>query len=327
MSEKVECIICSNTNVVKTGDFEMYHFDCPNCGKMRMNDLTCINLPAKLLELKNEYKEILILCSHVIRKYYSSEHESILIDEDFINNIINNFKLPNLAEQSNNLIILLGDNRKQYSSILNVPVEYCKTMVGCSDEDDLIYIQKHLLESGFITIPEDRIELFDIQEASPEMGLTFQGWEKYNEFKTHDAESRYAFMAMDYKSKELNDICENHFKRAVDETGYELRLLRDRPKAGIIDNHLRISIRRAKFLIADLTHDNNGAYWEAGYAEGLGKHVIYLCEKTKFKEKKTHFDTNHCTTIPWDIDNIEEACEELKSTIRNTFFSEAQQDN
>ena len=71
-------------------------------------------------------------------------------------------------------------------------------------------------------------------------------------------------------------------------------------------------------MLADLTHDNNGAYWEAGYAEGLGIPVIYLCEKKKFKKDKTHFDTNHCTTIPWETGNELEAMRDLISTIRTT---------
>ncbi len=326
MSEQVECVICSNENVNKTGDFEMYHLNCPKCGYMKMNDLTFINLPNELEDLTKKQPNIPILLSHVIRKHFSSKHDPVKIDSDFVKNVINNYKLPNIAEQSNNLIILLGDNCNQYSDILKVSIEGCIASIGCYDANDLMYIQKHLLNSEFISIPHDRIKNFAFEEPSPDMGLTFEGWEKYNELKIHDEESRYAFMAMDYKYKELNDICENHFKPAVEKTGFELILLRDKPEAGIIDNHLRVSIRRAKFLIADLTHDNNGAYWEAGYAEGLGKHVIYMCEQKKFKEKKTHFDTNHCTTIPWDKDNIKEACEELKSTIRNTFYIESKQE-
>ena len=64
---------------------------------------------------------------------------------------------------------------------------------------------------------------------------------------------------------------------------------------------MRVTIRDAKFIIADLTHDNNGAYWEAGYAEGLGKPVIYICEQSKFEEDETHFDVNHCTTVKWSV--------------------------
>ena len=89
-------------------------------------------------------------------------------------------------------------------------------------------------------------------------------------------------------------------------------------RAGVIDNIMRIQIRDSAFVIADLTHDNYGAYWEAGYAEGLGKPVIYICEKTKFDEKKTHFDTNHCTTILWSEDDPEGFGKELIATLRRS---------
>ena len=94
--------------------------------------------------------------------------------------------------------------------------------------------------------------------------------------------------------------------------------MRDSARAGVIDNIMRIQIRDAKFVIADLTHDNRGAYWEAGYAEGLGKPVIYICEKTKFDEKKTHFDTNHCLTVPWSRDDDTGFCDALSATIRRS---------
>ena len=44
----------------------------------------------------------------------------------------------------------------------------------------------------------------------------------------------------------------------------------------------------------NLSDDNNGAYWEAGYAEGLGIPVIYICEESKFdnKSKTTHLLSN-----------------------------------
>ena len=91
-------------------------------------------------------------------------------------------------------------------------------------------------------------------------------------------------------------------KPAVKEgIGYGLVDLRDKSRAGVIDNIMRTEIRGAAFVISDLSHDNPGTYWEGGYAEGLGKPVVYLCEEEKFHdaETKPHFDTNYYTTILW----------------------------
>lgn len=72
-----------------------------------------------------------------------------------------------------------------------------------------------------------------------------------------------------------------------------------------------------------MTHENAGAYWEAGFAEGLGKPVIYTCEKTKFENNKTHFDTNHHTTVLWDMNDMKKTAQDLKNTIRATLPDEA----
>jgi len=101
------------------------------------------------------------------------------------------------------------------------------------------------------------------------------------------------------------------------------RRLDDIPKAGLIDDRLRNEIRTSRFLISDLTHENAGTYWEAGYAEGLGKPVIYTCEESKFESQKTHFDTNHHLTVIWNKDHPKEVVEKLKATIRATLPDEA----
>lgn len=49
-------------------------------------------------------------------------------------------------------------------------------------------------------------------------------------------------------------------------------------------------------MVVDLTHQNNGAYFEEGYAMGLGKPVIQLCRK----DTKLHFDIAQKNTIIWD---------------------------
>jgi nucleoside 2-deoxyribosyltransferase len=87
-------------------------------------------------------------------------------------------------------------------------------------------------------------------------------------------------------------------------------------------------IRRCRFLIADLSDDNPGAYWEAGFAAGLGKPVIYVCRaKEGTEEKKIHFDANHRHTVRWDLSAPEQTAISLKAVIRNTLLGDAKQDD
>jgi nucleoside 2-deoxyribosyltransferase len=95
-------------------------------------------------------------------------------------------------------------------------------------------------------------------------------------------------------------------------------------KPSLVDAIIEDEIRRCRFLIADLSDDNPGAYWEAGFAEGLGKPVIYICRASEGgKEKRTHFDANHRHTVRWDLATLDKTATELKAVIRNTLLGDA----
>jgi hypothetical protein len=76
---------------------------------------------------------------------------------------------------------------------------------------------------------------------------------------------------------------------------------------------MRQQITQARFLIVELTHANLGAHWEAGFAEGLGKPVIYTIREGH----KAHFDVDHCLRIEWNPDKLDVALNLVKATIRN----------
>ena len=151
------------------------------------------------------------------------------------------------------------------------------------------------------------------------VNLTLEGWRQYESEKRGGFAGNYGFIAMQFGDTSLDNFIQNTVKPAVKEgVGYDLVDMRNVTQAGIIDNIMRVKIRDAAFVIADLTHDNHGAYWEAGYAEGLGKPVVYICERGKFEEKPTHFDTNHCTTVLWSTDEPDEFSQELIATLRRS---------
>jgi len=184
--------------------------------------------------------------------------------------------------------------------------------------EELSYVVNALLDKNLLAHPGGKRA-----NGHHAFGLTFDGWMKFEELRKSVSDSRVAFMAMDFNNPTVDKIYKEHFKPAVKATGFELQSLKENPPAGLIDNRLLVEIRNARFLIADLTDDNSGAYWEAGLAEGLGKPVIYVCEEATFEKDKTHFDTNHHHTIPWDVGNPKQVVEDLKATIRATLPEEA----
>lgn len=134
-------------------------------------------------------------------------------------------------------------------------------------------------------------------------------------------------MAMKFGDADLDLMVEDYFKPAVSRTGFTLKKLSDEQPAGLIDNQIRAALLASRFVIADLSHANLGAYWEAGYAEGLGRPVIYTCERSAWDKNKTHFDTSHMVTVIWEKAKATEAGKLLTSTIRATLRGEARQND
>ena len=125
------------------------------------------------------------------------------------------------------------------------------------------------------------------------------GWQQYESERRGEFSGRFGFVAMQFGDAELDGFVREVLKPAVREgVGYELRDMRDVSRAGVTDNIMHVQTRDAKFVIVDLTHDNSGAYWETGYAEGSGKPVIYICEQAKFEDQTSRFDTNRRNPAP-----------------------------
>jgi hypothetical protein len=148
--------------------------------------------------------------------------------------------------------------------------------------------------------------------------LTLPGWTEYEKEQRGLTSGGYGFIAMKFGDAILDPFVSDVVKPAVSTLGYELVDMRDVAEAGVIDNVMRARIRDAAFVLVDLSHANEGAYWEAGYAEGLGKPVLYLCNKAVFDEKGTHFDTNHCTTVLWKPDEAAAFTDDLVATLRRS---------
>ncbi len=315
------CPICETELKEKTpGPVPAY--DCPRCGRFGMSEGTKGFLQASIqrggIEGEDAEKQRAIISYSIRKMYKKGEKYWPVIDDQLIKAILKN-PLPNVAEQANNLIVWLAENGTQGEQHQIQPSTH-QSIIGATTPDGIDVILKYLISEEFL---EGSLQGTFGGEGRALATLSFSGWQYYEQLKRGAVDSRKAFMAMEYDNTELDKIVDECFKPAVADTGFELYRLTERPKAGLIDDRLRVEIRNSRFLISDLTHENSGAYWEAGYAEGLGKPVIYTCKKEVFENDKTHFDTNHHLTVIWDATNLQEAIDELKATIRATLPDEA----
>jgi len=202
--------------------------------------------------------------------------------------ILQENRLPTLTEQRDNLLRWFSTTVK-IGPTYSFGYEGLGARVGAASAGAFQLLLESMIADGYL-----RGKL----GAGPqgEFKLGYRGLERLEQLERATPSGYNAFMAMQFNDAVLDRIVDDHFRQAVKDTGFELYRLDDRPEAGLIDARLRNEIRNCRFLIADLSHANLGSYWEAGYAEGLGKPVIYTCEKSVFDGKaanisRPHFDT------------------------------------
>ncbi|MCX7166607.1 MAG: hypothetical protein NTV11_10080 [Rhodocyclales bacterium] len=230
--------------------------------------------------------------------------------------------LPRPQEQADLLVRWLALNVPGPGELVDLSTETHAGIVGAKSDSGFALVLDHLFSVGLLIGLQPKS--FGAQGRA-KATLSFKGWAYYEDLAKGSIAYRKAFMAMKFGDPVLEGIVRDVFKPAAKLAGFDLFKLDDVPKAGLIDDRLRVEIQSSDFLVADLTHDNLGAYWEAGYAEGLGKPVIYTCERSKFEATKTHFDTNHHLTIVWDPATPDDGAEALKATIRATLPQLAKQ--
>jgi hypothetical protein len=316
-----DCIVCKTPNCERQahGDTDAVLNVCPRCGTFALTGTAEAILPGLL----NAVPIRRALMSHALRKMQRPNNDHLKpITSDELAVFWSRGRSLTPQEQADNLLLWIGDNQSTSAEYAEQTLRFIAATIGTVNSQNG--------EPGFDWLhsqldPKGLYRLVDRLNGRVGLQLTINGWEKYTALKKTNAESRLAFMAMKFDQPELNRVIDECFRPAVAHAGFELRLLTDRQPAGVIDDQIRAAILASRFVISDLTHGSPGAYWEAGYGEGLGLPVFYTCERSAWEEKQTHFDTNHLLTIIWDPDELDKAGTQLTAAIRATLRDQAKQ--
>jgi len=307
LSNDTHCPVCNTPLKARRHDYgDRAYFDCPRCGLFGLTGSAEALLPGLLTDRRKA-----AILSYVISRMQRRGPDTILLDSLLCQRIVETGVLPTPQEQAENLIRWLGTNLPGPGEPITISFAAHGAILGVQSESGFFFVVNGLITLGLL----QGLQFPDGHSVN--VTLSFVGWERFEQLRRGTPSGRKAFMAMDYGNQILGRLVNEYFRVAVRETGFELRRLDDEAPAGLIDDRLRVEIQSSRFLIVDLTDGNAGAYWEAGYAEGLGKPVIYTCAESKFEEA-SHFDTNHHLHVLWNENDPDTAVTKLKITIRAT---------
>ncbi len=309
VSQPSPCPVCLSLLQVRQHVERGVFFVCPQCGNfgipVHAEDFT-------LRDLLTTPRKRAVL-SYAIRKSPRTGPQTHLFTVEECKAILAADILPTPQQQGEHLVRWLGNNLSGSGDVVTLTFPQHGSIIDASSEEAFHFVVEGLAVADLV----HTVSPSSMNDVGQRVTLTFKGWSLFEQLRRAPS-GRRAFIAMQYNDAALDEIVNNHFRPAVAETGFILRRLDDEQPAGLIDDRLRLEIQSSHFLIVDLSHDNRGAYWEGGYAEGLGKPVIYTCEEATFNKTPSHFDTNHHLHILWKADDVGTAIAKLKATIRAT---------
>lgn len=338
MSYEIEpCPICQYNSMVSNefpdndGDI-VVRVKCIRCGTYKMEHRAVAALPKHISGDKR------LLVSSLIADFSNKDYTIMYNDLD---KLASHAKIPQFIERADRLLLFLGEKYpKINTSIPWQDIVNILTLMTKFRESDLansnIQLSVQLMAKSWCEdISELEFLLYDYlyktqeyltEKRIGELTITAAGWKRIYELKTEVREGNIGFIAMKFEEK-LIKYSKKWFETAIGETGHDCKVMYSHQHTKVIDNEMKALIRRSKFVVCDLTENSRGAYYEAGFAHGLGIPVIFLCESEFFHKKENelgeespgvHFDTNHYPFIEWKFDEGEKLKKDLRDWIEGT---------
>lgn len=290
------------------------HCYCPNCGDFTLDATACEFLAGD----DCQSPRAIAVLSHAIYRMHSSG-ESPKLDARSIALILKKNELPGFSEQADNLVKWLGSVlvERGVGTLWKLEDDLLKGRVGAIENEGVLNIARLLVKE----------EDFGGDEGKG-FSLTSKGWERYERILREGPRTNTAFMAMAFREPGVKPFYEKYVKKAVKCSGFVLNTVEEEPKTGSIVARIISGIRDAPFVIADLTGKRDNVFWEAGYAEALGKPVIYTCKTDKTDEKCEKeslesflpFNLKVSRCVEWDGD--ERSKQKAAWDIRNIIYCE-----
>lgn len=304
MSPEPICIFCSqrakNFRRIKPPDG--YYLECEICGRYESDDLD----DEEFKRLSKEDKAMISAFTRELSEYDASAPEINALDEEGqLEKVIERYKKKTIMDKLDNLILYIGRKSHYFGQPLKIHGEIEYPITYSIDKEEFDNIFNQAMGVGLLELPT----------SGGNAKLTWKGWEKFEAIKEFGGLSKKCFVAMSC-SEDMNEIYVEGIKKAVIEAGYEPIFIEKEEHNEKICDLIIAEIRLCKFLIADVTGQRQNVYYEAGFAHGLNRDVIWTCKQDEIKE--AHFDTRQYNHITWE--NAEDLKKKLVNRIKATIL-------
>jgi hypothetical protein len=170
---------------------------------------------------------------------------------------------------------------------------------------ELTYLMdQHLKSEGYIV--DDHLGMIQV---SP------RGWAAADEARRGTIQSDTVFVAMPFRPI-FDALYDKGLWPGIRNAGYEPVRIDRVPHNNRIDDEIIARIRSCRFLVADFSLNRGGIYFEAGFALGLGRPVLWTAREDRLR--RVHFDTRQYNFVWWRPDEFGELAKRIQNRIEAT---------
>ncbi len=281
------CPICQlDADKIKVQDRgERLTYHCPRCGSF----IITRSVIGQLIKRRPNY----LLSAWIKERDYLGFW--VEIDTSNINEIIE--ELPNYTPREKMTILMKNlETMSRYPGddiridiIIDFPIAWADGL------QEFLYYLQTLSDRGFISTDKPG-RIYSDQSNYIEVVITADGWDYLEESEKRLEDKTQVFVAMSF-SERMKPLWVNSIKPAIEDAGYRAYRIDAEPHIDRIDVKIIAEIKNSRFVVADVTDQKHGVYFEAGYAIGLDLPVIWMVREDDLDN--VHFDTRQYNHIVW----------------------------
>jgi len=284
MPTGITCVLCgepaSREGVSGTS---LYTVICQVCGKYVSEELN----DRGFQRLTSDERAMLSAYTRELFEYDSPTPDlNVLDNEEQVPRIIERFKNKTVQEKLNNLLLYIGRRSDYFGRPLHIQKEKDYPLTYSRNRDEFHNIRQQAFDAGFLRLPS----------SGGNVMMTWEGWERFEQIRETAEPSKKCFVAMPC-ADELREAYEAGIKPAIEDIPYIPVFIEKSEHNEKICDLVLAEIRGSKFVVADVTLQKQNVYYEAGFAQGLGKDVIWTCRLDDIQN--AHFDTRQYNHILW----------------------------
>lgn len=289
MPENMDCFLCGTQAQAGANGFAITVM-CPGCGRYVI-DVRC----AQMLKTSDPSDaggtDMKVRASWRVRQATDAGEELELTVLNF--DQVADFDTLPVSRRLFRFLELIALGSEGPGDLIPFQTPEFRARLRCRTANEVEFLFHQLVGRGMLT-KQPFVEATGMPTGVT--ALTAKGWEAIEPAAGLGLPG-ICFVAMSF-SPELNAAFDDGIRPAVEiDCGLKaVRVDRDEHNDAITDRILA-GIRSAQVVIAEFTGQRQGVYFEAGFALGLGRTVIWTCKDDDFDA--LHFDTRQYNHIKW----------------------------